>query len=95
MAGDTQCRYSPVKYVNIEQFTQIHINNFSNLPEMATEAGQEAVPASLVALQLYLPLSETWEFLIHSTATLLLKEMSYFSELWISLLSLYQVIVMG
>lgn len=66
-----------------------------NSPAMPTVVWQEARPASLDAWQVYLPLSVTWLLLMHSTATLLLKLTSYFSELWISVSSLYQLTDMG
>lgn len=62
---------------------------------MPTVTSQEAFPASLEAWHEYLPLSITWLFLMHSTATLLLKLMSYLSELCISMSSLNQLTDMG
>lgn len=62
---------------------------------MLITAWQEAVPASLVALQVYAPLSEALDALIHSTATLLLKVTSQLLELKISWSPLYQVTASG
>lgn len=62
---------------------------------MPTVTSQETFPASLEAWQTYLPLSLTWLLLMHRTATLLLKLMSYLLELQISVSSLNQLIDIG
>lgn len=74
---------------------QIKLRLKSDPPEIPTVTSQEALPASLEAWQLYLPLSANRLLLMHRTATLLLKLMSYLSELKISVLSLNQLTDMG
>ena len=65
------------------------------VPVIWTEAWQEAAPASLLALHVYVPLSERREFLMSRTARLFLKVISYLSELEISVPSLNQFTVIG
>ena len=50
--------------------------NQPNIPVMTTDDWQDVAPASLEALQVYLPWSERLAFLMTSTARLLLKDVS-------------------
>lgn len=71
------------------------VNIHEAIPETARETRHEACPASLEAVQVYMPLSEQDESWTQSTARLFWKLTWYLSEPKSSLLSLYQVTVSG